>query len=578
MGNQLKIKVLSPKVRIILLIHLVLAGLLLMTPGVRAGTLIDALKDHPASIRGDNLKVPLLFRAIARQAGITVYVADNIDDTITIEMESRTLYDIFNLVVTAKHLRYYEKEGVLFIQKEEDFQSAPVNLATRRICSQYGRAEDYLEQLGKLLSKSGTITPTERGNCLLIVDLREQLDKVSAMFTELDRPIPQVYIEARIVIISDEAKRRLGIKWGFSDRYGDLSVTGAVDQQVSHTADLMVGYLRNNLNLNLELQALEQDNLARVLSSPRILVLDGKEAEIKQGKEVAYVTQTDSSINTSFREASLSLKVTPRILKNHYIVLDVSVTNDSVSTASSGGQPTIDTQEISSTLFLENNQTVVIGGILLENKDNIKQRVPLLGTIPILGNLFKSKDDSKKRYELQVFITPTILSMEDGNRPDPAGSPASAPPDARQLKKPAVTPKAGTAITTGPEASAREPVSTAGPPGAAEAGADNLAAPRPAADSALPDQVEMVSSDPEGPPLYTVQVGSFRKKANAEKMLNRIRDKGYTPYLAELTSGNGQIWYAVRLGDYQGWSLAVKHAGEFNGPQSRAAVVLPVNR
>ena len=556
MGNQLKIPL--SRTAVILLTGLVLLGLL-MTPGAGAGPLIDALKDHPASIRGENLQVPLLFRAIARQAGITVYVADNIDDTITIEMENRTLYDIFNLVVTAKHLRYYEKDGFLFIQKEADFQSAPVNLATRRICSQYGRAEDYLEQLGKLLSRSGTITPTERGNCLLVVDLPEQLDKVSAMLTELDRPIPQVYIEARIVVISDEAKRRLGIKWGFSDQYGDLSVTGAVDQQVGHTANLMVGYLRNNLNLNLELQALEQDNLVRVLSSPRILVLDGKEAEIKQGKEVAYVTQTDSSINTSFREASLSLKVTPRILKNRYIVLDVAVTNDSVSTASSGGQPTIDTQEISSTLFLEDNQTVVIGGILLENKDKIKQRVPLLGTIPVLGNLFKSKDDSKKRYELQVFITPTILSMENSNRPAPAG--------ARQPEKPA----AGRAAAT-----ATEPAAVVEQPG--PAGPDNPAAPRPAADSPVPDRVKTMAPDPEGAPLYTVQVGSFRKRINAGKMVTRLRARGYTPYLAELISGNGQTWYAVRLGDYQGWSVATGHAREFNGPKGRAAVVLPVNR
>ena len=176
----------------------------------------------------------------------------------------------------------------------------------------------------------------------------------------------------------------------------------------------MIGVIRDNLNLSIELQALQEKSLLKILSAPRIMVLDGEEAEIKQGKQVPYVVQSGDMISTSFQEANLSLKVSPQILRQNYIILDVAVNNDSVDLASIGttGEPMINTQEITTTLFLENSVTVVIGGILLETNENDRSSVPGLSSIPLLGNLFKNTKKRDDRSELLVFLTPTIVNMQ----------------------------------------------------------------------------------------------------------------------------------------------------------------------
>jgi type IV pilus assembly protein PilQ len=379
--------------------------------------LLDKLKNEQVSLHSENQRIDMILRAIARQAGVTIYIDEAITDTITIEMEDRNLYDIFMLIMEAKHLRYVEKNGMLFIKREADYQADQQNLKVKRLCTRFGNADRYQAQLNSLLSELGTITVTDRGGCILVKDNQENIDSIESMLVELDRPTPQVHIKAKIVTINQDAKKRLGIRWGLTDQYtrGDgttLSSDIALDQSVTANNSLLIGVVRNQMNLEFQLQALQEEGMLSVLSSPHILVLDGKEAEIKQGKEIAYVTSTTDTINTSFKEANLSLKVTPKILKGDYLVLELSVTNDTVSEQSTGGQPAIDTQEITSTLFLKNKETIVIGGIILENKANNKQQVPVLGDIPILGHLFRNKDTSESRSELNVFITPTIIDIE----------------------------------------------------------------------------------------------------------------------------------------------------------------------
>ncbi len=166
------------------------------------------------------------------------------------------------------------------------------------------------------------------------------------------------------------------------------------------------------MNLNVELQALEEDNKLEILSAPSFLVLDGKEAEIKQGKEVPYVSQSGDNLNTDFREANLSLKVTPKIMRNKMVMLSVTVTNDQVDETSTGSDPLIERQEISTDLYLENKVTVVIGGIKGRKYQKGTSGIPFLMDIPYLGRLFKSTNKREGNYELLIFLTPTVVSMD----------------------------------------------------------------------------------------------------------------------------------------------------------------------
>ena len=401
--------------------------------------LLEALKSFPASLRTENLQVSLLLRGMGRQAGINILVADNITDTINLDVEKLNLYEAFLVIMDAKQLHYYQKNNVIFVEKKADFQGEKRDLVSERLCTKFGNATAYVDQLKPLLGQSGSIIVTNRGNCLVIQDRSDNFPRLREMLAELDQPIPQVHIEARIVSISNEAKKQLGIIWGYNN-YRDAAalagkinpITTSADLSVSEpTTSLAFGFIRQNVNLNVELQAMQSDSLLEILSSPSILVLDGKEAEIKQGKEIPYVTGTSTTVNTSFREANLGLKVKPTVLQDGYVILDVGVTNDSVdqSTTSTSGL-LINKQSITTNLFLEDKVTVVIGGILQQNKSRTNSKVPGLGDIPLLGNLFKNSDKFNDQTELMVFITPRVVNMEQkqnngtaAKEPAPSGSP-----------------------------------------------------------------------------------------------------------------------------------------------------------
>ena len=410
--------------------------------------LLAVLKNFPASMRTENLQVSLLLRGMGRQAGINIMVADNITDTINLDIEKLSLYEVFQVIMDAKQLRYYQKNNVLFVEKKADFQGQQRDLASERLCTKFGNAAAYIDQMKPLLSPNGSITLTSRGNCLFIQDRAGNIPRLREMLVELDQPIPQVHIEARIVSISNEAKKQLGIIWGYNN-YRDAAalatkinpVTTSVKlPAVAPTTSLAFGFIRQNINLNMELQAMQSDSLLEILSSPSVLVLDGKEAEIKQGKEIPYVTQTSNTINTSFREANLGLKVKPTVLQDGYIVLDVAVTNDSVDqTSTSTSGLLINKQAITTNLLLEDKVTVVIGGIVQQNKSNQSSKVPGLGDIPLLGNLFKNSNKLNDQTELMVFITPRIVSMTpkpNGEATAKEPTPSEAP--ARNHKEEAI--------------------------------------------------------------------------------------------------------------------------------------------
>ncbi len=389
--------------------------------------LVDKLRAYPATLQCENLEVTTLLRAIGRQAGINIYVSDSIQDTISFEMNKVSLYDVFELIVEAKNLHYSETKSAIFVETEEAYNKARKGIITERICTDYGNSAKLKDQLDHLLSDQGVITVTNNDSCLLIKDQEANVEDIKDMLAQIDRPIPQIHIKARVVVVSKEGRKQLGIKWGADNlnhpitagwKNGNpVTITGDIvsDLGISAATSAMdIGFIWDNVNLNIELQAMAQDNLLQVLSTPSLLVLDGHEAEIKQGKEVPYTSQSSTVINTLFREANLSLKVTPKIIKNTFVNLDVHVTNDSIDQSNAvGGEPLINRQEISTNLFLEDQVTVVIGGIHVSGDDIGRGGVPGLSALPILGNLFRNKERTQENYELMIFLTPTIVSMDE---------------------------------------------------------------------------------------------------------------------------------------------------------------------
>ena len=310
-------------------------------------------------------------------------------------------------------------------------------------------------QSSGLLSSRGSVIAEPRTNQIFVSDVPSRLRQVEEMIRKLDVPVRQVLIEARIVEASDDWGRSLGVKLGGVDLraqqggtpgYGVggknrvaigsnyAAVQGSTNQPGGSTSNTTfvslpaatAGVLSGgsssfaislfnsaaNRFLNLEIDALEADNKGRVISSPHVVTADQTKATISQGTQIPYNSATSSgATSVSFQNAVLSLEVTPQITPEGNVILDLNIHKDTPNTtlASNAGIP-IDTKQIQTQVLVENGGTVVIGGIYTLDENEMVQKVPLLGDIPILGNLFKSNTRNATKTEMLVFITPKILS------------------------------------------------------------------------------------------------------------------------------------------------------------------------
>jgi type IV pilus assembly protein PilQ len=305
-----------------------------------------------------------------------------------------------------------------------------------------------------MLSQRGSLSIDERTNTLMVQDTAENLADVRRLVQTLDVPVKQVLIEARIVVVSDTFERDLGAQFGVTTAQsngnnGLLAVTGngsGADTMVQSaltnlssalpatpvvTPALANRYMVNtpaaNTNgsigisllggsylVDLALSAAENEGKSETISSPRVITANQKQAIIMQGTEIPYQESASSGATTTqFKNAVLSLKVTPLITPDNRVILDLDVSDDTVgqqvTSATGGSVPSIDTRQIQTQVLVGDGQTVVLGGILETTKSYAANKVPWLGDIPILGHLFKSTTDINNKTELLIFITPKIL-------------------------------------------------------------------------------------------------------------------------------------------------------------------------
>ncbi|WP_298167687.1 type IV pilus secretin PilQ family protein [Acidithiobacillus sp.] len=316
-----------------------------------------------------------------------------------------------------------------------------------------------------LLGPRGSVAVVTRTNSLLVRDTPQDIANIKNLITKIDRPVPQVLIEARIVQITTNAAQSLGVNWGGTYTSGggggvvNLSGTGATGvtptqggaYPISGTSTTGTGFTTpalvnltpstagsalagtnpaslgfalgtaaGNRILNLQLQALQADNRAKIISSPKVLTQDNEKAIIEQGQEIPYQQSTSSGATAvSFKKAELSLQVIPHISPNGKITLDVDARNDQPNYAQAlpTGIP-INTQQVKTKLLVNNGQTVVIGGIYTDSTTQTETGVPLLKDIPLLGWLFKSHLNNVSKTELLVFLTPKVIG---GGAPDGLG-------------------------------------------------------------------------------------------------------------------------------------------------------------
>src|SRR5690554_707769 len=408
-----------------------------------------------------DIEVRSVLAIIADFTGLNLVASDSVQGRVTLNLEDVPWDQALDLVLKSHGLASRQEGNVIVvapagelaqreqleIQSREQMETlAP--LVTEYVEVRYARASDLAALLrgGEgfgLLTERGRVAVDQRTNMMLIQDTADQIDEILRTLDRLDVAVRQVQIEARIVIASDSATRELGVNWGMSRPGGScFDLDGAATSSPGETffdpvADELVyrnrrglavdlggdrdsltsfafGYLSGDVLLDLELRALESEGRSYTISQPRVITANQRPAVIKQGQERAYREAAASgAASVDFKEAVLSLEVTPQITPDGRIIMDVAITNDTFGEADvPGGEPPINKSEIQTQVLVDNGETVVLGGILQTEELSNLAKTPFLGDLPVIRHLFRYTQQSNEKVELLVFITPRIL--DDG--------------------------------------------------------------------------------------------------------------------------------------------------------------------
>jgi protein transport protein HofQ len=392
--------------------------------------------DDRLSLTFDDAPVERILQALADYQQTNLLIAPGVEGRLSLRLDNVGWDRALALVTQLAKLIVVQEEGVLLVypeswqqqqaqqekvEREEEKQQTPLEQQT--VTLHYASASDIYRSLQaerSLMTPRGSVTVDSRTNSLLLRDTAEALRDTERWLKALDLPLEQVELAAHIVTINEEHLRELGVNWGTSPaevvtqalRNPLLEIPLAVSNP-AFRAGVTLGQVSGEL-LNLELSALEQENQIEIIASPRLFTSHQQTASIKQGTEIPYEVKSGNSGATAieFKEAVLGMEVTPVVLGNGRIQLKLRLSQNLPGRSVNIGDNqvlSIDKQEIETQVTLRDGETLALGGIFQQQRTQSEKRVPWLGDMPLLGNLFRQQTDEQKKKELVIFITPRLV-------------------------------------------------------------------------------------------------------------------------------------------------------------------------
>lgn len=417
------------------------------------------------SLSFQNIDVRALLQIIGDVSGNNVVISDGVKGELAMRLINVPWDQALDIILRTKGLGMQQQGNVMLIAPLEEIaararaegeatkqkdEGAP--LRSEIIQVNYAKASDMAALLKAgsktLLSARGQVSVDDRTNTLLVLETRERLAEIRNLVARLDIPVRQVLIESRIVIANNDYSKSLGTRFGVSavsdnSGAGIATTSGSANATDTSVQDFLgggfpvaLGALNDRFNVNLpvasagriafailgsdylvdlELSAMQAEGRGEVLSTPRVVTANSKQASIEQGVEIPYLEASSSgATSVSFKKAVLGLQVTPQITPDDRIIMDLNVKNDSrgqdVSSGAGGLIPSIDTREVTTQVLVQNGETVVLGGVYQQTQSYAVTKVPLLGDLPMLGYLFRTNQTTNNKRELLIFISPKILS------------------------------------------------------------------------------------------------------------------------------------------------------------------------
>jgi type IV pilus assembly protein PilQ len=412
-----------------------------------------------------------VLRLLSDVGHVNIVAADNVSGSVTIRMRNVPWDQALDTVLQAKGLGMVRQGNMIRVapladlnkerelqlaRRKAELQLAPIE--TRLIPVSYAEAKELHERAKDLLSPRGTIAVDDRTNVLIVRDVAGNLAQIDELVHALDTQTPEVLIEARVVEATSSYLRDIGIQWGgdvtFSPATGNptglsfpssIGLIGGASDQTTPTAGLSpfsstvsnpnfavnlpatvgtgqggaigltLGSINNTVNIALRLSAAESSGIVRIISSPRVLTLDNRDARISQGTLIPFSQISAQGVQTTFQEAKLQLLVRPHVTADGSVAMHVKINRDEpdFTQTSTQGAPTILKREAETELLIMDGHTAVIGGIFTRNTGRNLNQVPLLGDIPVLGVLFQRRRASDTRGELVIFLTPRIVNRAE---------------------------------------------------------------------------------------------------------------------------------------------------------------------
>lgn len=387
-------------------------------------------------------EVRKIFQLLSEVSNKNFVLGDEVTGTISLKLVNVPWDQALDIILDTKGLDKREEGNIVLIRGKGKFKSlldeeveikkAALKgepLETEIFEVNYSDIVGIVTQFNAIKTDRGVITSDARTNKVIVKDVRAVLNDMGKLLKNLDVPEKQVMIEARIVEASTDFSRSLGISWklgtdpaaggqhwpfinSFNSVFGGIANTPGTSAIGSTTgaADITFGTIGANVKLSMRLNAAAKAGMVRIISSPKVATLNNKSAKITQGKQIPYISSTSDKIETKFVEAALSLEVTPHINNNGTIILKIDAKNDAPDTTSTSTTPPINKKQATTEMLLKDGETTVIGGIFVDSEAEGEEGIPWLMDIPILGNLFKSRNYVKGKTELLIFITPRILN------------------------------------------------------------------------------------------------------------------------------------------------------------------------
>lgn len=420
-----------------------LTALLALTaaPVAQAQEAAQGTVDEGARVKSQRISLNLqdvtlgnVLKVMTQKSGINFLIGSSlVGKSINVYLEEVLVEDALAAIMRANGLWYTRLKGTNIYVIMEAPEGPPVATVTEVIHTNYASAAELEPTVKAVLTSAGSVVVDERTNTLVVSDIPENMPTLQSIVAELDTPTGQVLIEARIVEFSEDASSRLGISWEYGDydaESGNTSYGSTFNQDDANEGilNLSIGKWDSFLqlqNLSATISAMQKEGLAEVLAEPRVLTVDNKEAVIEITQHMALAKKVtyreggqESTVEPIFGDVGVTLKVTPHLNNDEFVTMVIEPTVSSAQRSSFFPDEAVDTRSRTArtTVMVKDSQTVVIGGLLRKDVVTTDFKVPILGDIPILGQLFRKSEDSETKTEVVLFLTPRILDAEELQR------------------------------------------------------------------------------------------------------------------------------------------------------------------